>query len=86
MKIFKRFNPDKESEPLDVKLPDIVGMEGKLDIYSPTWQFINKWAETELTKARESNDFVKLTETKTSVLRGRIKLLKEILGLPERKQ
>lgn len=88
MKIFKWFNSEveayKKPEPLDVKLPDAVGMEGKLDTYSPTWQFINKWAEAELIKARESNDFVKLPETKTSALRGRIKLLKEILNLPER--
>ena len=67
----------------EVKLPEAVATEGKLDPYSGTWQFIKSWAETELIKAREQNDYQKVTELKTAALRGRIKLLKELIKLPE---
>ena len=76
------FKKTIESKPLEATLPGYSD-EGELDVYSPTWKFINLWAETELNKARESNDYAKLTELKTAALRGRIKLLKEIIGLPK---
>ena len=57
------------------------GDKGQLDQYSPTWIFIRNWLEIELQKARETNDYLKNDETRTAALRGRIKLLKEILGL-----
>lgn len=70
------------TKPLEIALPGYSD-EGELDIYSPTWKFLRSWIEIELQKSRESNDFVRLTEIKTAALRGRLKLLKEILKLPE---
>ena len=67
----------------EVKLPEVSATEGKIDRYSSTWLFIKAWAETELIKAREQNDYQKTTELKTAALRGRIKLLKELIKLPE---
>lgn len=70
--------------PLDVKLPgDAITEEGRLDIYSETWVFVRNWAQKELASARERNDYFKNDEIKTAALRGRIKLLKEILSLPK---
>ena len=56
--------------------------DSKLDPYSSTWQFMKAWTNSELQKARETNDYMKNDETRTAALRGRIKLLKEILELP----
>ena len=75
----------KQIERLEVKIPGNFDYDGLIDAYSPTWVFVRKWLEVELINARERNDFQKLTELKTAALRGRIKLLKEILKLPENK-
>ena len=53
-----------------------------MDFQSPTWQHLRKWAEQQLTKAREKNDAVGLSETDTAALRGEIRALKRILDLP----
>ena len=71
-----------KNRPLEARLPGEVEEDGRVDEYSPTWIFIRRWAESELFKAREQNDFQKTTELKTAALRGRIKLLKELLTLP----
>ena len=68
----------KKQEVVTVGKPST---EGKLDIYSPTWVFIKTWAEGKLIEYRELNDHMKNDELKTASLRGRIKLLKEILAL-----
>ena len=73
-----------EGEVLEVELPGTVP-EGKLDIYSGTWLFIKSWVEGKLYDARKQNDLLKNDEIKTAALRGRIKLLKELLVLPEAK-
>ena len=78
---FKRKN---NSESFDVAMPD-QEIDGKIDIYSPTWKAISAWAIKELQANRESNDKKSLDIVKTSIIRGRIKILKEILGLPEAK-
>lgn len=59
--------------------------EGRLDQYSGTWEFISKWLEDDLVRTRESNDSTKKTEQETAVIRGRIKLIKELLALPSAK-
>jgi len=56
--------------------------EGKIDIYSPTWKAISQWATKELITAREFNDKKSLDIIKTSVIRGRISMLKSLLNLP----
>lgn len=50
--------------------------------YSPTWLFVRAWAEAELKKAREKNDSINKDMTQTAVLRGEIKILKELISLP----
>ena len=80
LKFWKR-NKSKKGEPYEVKLPDQY-KDGKIDTASSTWLFMSQWVDGQLRAAREKNDAVHLDETKTAVLRGRIKLLKEILLLP----
>jgi hypothetical protein len=53
-----------------------------IDSASRTWGTIEDWANAELAKAREQNDSPMRTEVQTAVLRGRIKLLKELIALP----
>ena len=63
--------------------------DGVLDVRSGTWAFINKYLNSELVKAREANDSIRRTEIQTAEIRGRIRLLKELLALPnidEKKQ
>lgn len=55
---------------------------GRLDTYSDTWKFVSAWAEKALQDVRESNDSTKKSEAQTMVLRGQIKMLKELLALP----
>lgn len=72
----------KKQEVINVGEPG----EGQLETHSSTWLFIKAWAEDELSKAREENDYMKHDELKTAALRGRIKLLKETLALPKKKR
>ena len=68
---------------VEVKLPQADLSNNKLDPYSPTWGFIRTWTEETLDQTREQNDFKKHDEIATAMLRGRIKLLKELLELPK---
>ena len=79
---FLRRNKAVKGEPYEVKLPDQY-KKGKIEITSSTWTFMSKWVDEQLQAAREKNDVVHLDEKKTTALRGRIKLLKEILKLPD---
>lgn len=54
----------------------------EIDQGSRTWSAIEDWANAQLTKAREDNDSPVRTEVQTAMLRGRIKLLKELIALP----
>ena len=73
----------EHDKPIEVELPTgRTPQDVKLEPYSSTWLFVKAWTETELIKARTINDYLKNDETKTAALRGRIKLLKEILSLP----
>ncbi len=53
-----------------------------LDAGSRTWGALDEWAQAELTKARTENDSMSRTDLQTAALRGRIKLLKELISLP----
>lgn len=59
--------------------------DGELDQYSSTWAYVENWAITELQKARESNDSTKRDAIETAALRGRIRMLKELIALPKPK-
>lgn len=56
-----------------------------IDIGSETWGFIHTWATSEIARLRESNDSVMLDDTKTAHIRGRIKALKDLIVLPDKK-
>ena len=67
---------------IEAKLPE-EGLEPTIDINSPTWRFISNWVDKEIAKARERNDYLKLDEKQTTILRARIKTLKEIRTLAQ---
>ena len=52
------------------------------DFTSATWSQLKRWAEAELTKAREKNDAVGLSDIETASLRGEIRMIKKFLDLP----
>jgi hypothetical protein len=58
---------------------------GVLDPRSQTWMFIRNWALEELQKTREKNDNINRDLAQTSVLRGQIKILKDLISLPNPK-
>ena len=75
-----------EYQPFEARLPDQQIMEaGSLDPRSPTWIFIHNWAEEALQKAREKNDSINRDLIQTSMLRGEVKILKELINLPNPK-
>jgi len=57
----------------------------KIDRFSDTWKSLQLWLTYQLQVARERNDSPAFDEIRTAGLRGRIKLLKEILELPDKK-
>ena len=72
--------PETVEEAIDPPAP--LRIEGRIDTYSDTWTFVRGWAEAELSKARQDNDSLTNDDVRTSSLRGRIKLLKELIELP----
>jgi len=74
----------KKDKILRATLPSSAEFEeGYLDITSLTWTFIRKWANKELNLARIANDNINKDERQTAALRGRIKMLVDLLSLPE---
>lgn len=55
---------------------------GVLDPRSQTWLFIHSWAQERLDKTRARNDSANADIIQTSVMRGEIKVLKELISLP----
>ena len=80
--IRKNFHMASTGSVVEATLPHVDLTDSKLDPYSPTWLFIRTWAEEELDATREKNDYKKHDEIDTAMLRGRIKLLKDLLALP----
>jgi len=81
LNLFKK----KKESPIEVKLREDYARDGVLDIYSDTWIFIKNWATNELNRAREFNDKKGLDIIQTTMIRGRIRLLKDILELPKKR-
>lgn len=54
-----------------------------IDTESSTWRVVDAWLDTEIAKARESNDDPKRDAIETAALRGRIQALKRLKALPE---
>jgi len=62
---------------------EIQSPRDEIDEFSRTWVAIHAWTEAQLGKAREDNDSLLRDENQTAALRGRIKLLKELIDLPK---
>lgn len=54
-----------------------------INFLSGEWHQIRRWAEGEIEKARKKNDALGLSPEETSALRGEIRALKRLIGLPE---
>ena len=54
-----------------------------INFMSPEWHQIVKWADEELAKCRQKNDALGLTSDETAALRGEIRALKKLIGLPQ---
>jgi len=54
-----------------------------IDFNTQTWHQVKTWAETQLAQARVKNDSLQLSAEETSALRGEIRTLKRLLGLPK---
>lgn len=52
---------------------------------SETWLFVEQWAESEISKARVSNELLRTGPDQTIMLRSKIKVLKDILNLNPRR-
>jgi len=75
----------KKNEPFTAVLPDEVLKEGKINIYSMTWKYIEAWANLEIENARKRNDSINLSHDATTILRGKIKAFKDLIDLPKGK-
>lgn len=84
--LFKVADPHR---PVEVE-PEVVEIkssrEGVLDAYSETWIFVSNFLNAEIARYGVLNESPKLTELQTAVLRGRIKMAREILSLPDKKE
>lgn len=81
LNFFKK--PKGGVKPIRAELPTTTINRGTLEPHSPTWVYIEDWANIRLAEVRQANDSQLLDATKTAILRGKIKTLKEILALPD---
>lgn len=56
-----------------------------IDTTSPTWESVTMWAARRLNDARKKLERSGLAEREADELRGEIKAMKDLLGLPEPK-
>lgn len=75
----------QRTDPFRAELPEVPTAQGRLDPYSETWAFIRTYCLQRMTEMRVANDNPNLDEKRTSVIRGEIKALKEIMDLPKPK-
>lgn len=87
--LFNKQEVSRETEPVyqsyEARLPDQPLPTGQLDQRSSTWLFVNAWAHEALKKAREKNDSINRDANQTAALRGEIRILKELINLPNPK-
>lgn len=58
---------------------------GRLNVHSETWNFIQNYCKKRLDELRALNDNMHVDAVKTTMLRGQVKMLKEIIALPNSK-
>ena len=69
--------------------PVVVGAPrgpGEIDKLSPTWIAVEEYLKAEIERQRDRNEAVTADAVKTATMRGRIKALREVLALPEKKR
>lgn len=79
----KRDYPEAEIEPVVVGAPR---GPGEIDKLSPTWIAVEEYLKAEIERQRDRNEAVTADAVKTATMRGRIKALREVLALPEKKR
>ena len=79
----KRDYPEVEIEPVVVGAPR---GPGEIDKLSPTWIAVEEYLRVEIERQRDRNEAVTADAVKTATMRGRIKALREVLALPEKKR
>ena len=79
----KRDYPEVEIEPVVVGAPR---GPGEIDKLSPTWIAVEEYLRAEIERQRDRNEAVTADAVKTATMRGRIKALREVLALPEKKR
>ena len=79
----KRDYPEVEVEPVVVGAPR---GPGEIDKLSPTWIAVEEYLKAEIERQRDRNEAVTADAVKTATMRGRIKALREVLALPEKKR
>ena len=79
----KRDDPEVEVEPVVVGAPR---GPGEIDKLSPTWVAVEEYLRAEIERQRDRNEAVTADAVKTATMRGRIKALREVLALPEKKR
>ena len=72
----------KKNKPFKVSIGNNEPV-GELNVYSGTWAFIDKFANEEIERLRKKNDSPLLDPIKTAIIRGKIKVLKQIIDLPK---
>ena len=79
----KRDCPEVEIEPVVIGAPRGLG---EIDKLSPTWIAVEDYLKAEIERQRDRNEAVTADAVKTATMRGRIKALREVLALPEKKR
>ena len=79
----KREYPKVEIKPVVVGAPR---GPGEIDKLSPTWIAVEEYLRAEIERQRDRNEAVTADAVKTATMRGRIKALREVLALPEKKR
>lgn len=57
-------------------------MKPDIDPHSPTWQAVDEWARRTLERHRAELESPAMDESATTMLRGRIAMLRELINLP----
>ena len=79
----KREYPAVEIEPVVIGAPR---GPGEIDKLSPTWIAVEDYLKAEIERQRDRNESLTADTVKTATTRGRIKALREVLALPEKKR
>jgi hypothetical protein len=88
--LFRRlFGSPQESddnEPVPAIRFDSPAKDGRIDPHSNTWIAVEGWLNTRIAELREDNDSPKRDALQTAVIRGQIRLAKDLLAAPHQKE